>query len=59
MKALPLAYNKDMQEDKECIFDAIDTVKGCLGIFEGMISTMIVNTDNICIYQPRRIYKCH
>ena len=47
MKALPLAYNKDMQEDKECIFDAIDTVKGCLMIFEGMISTMVVNADNM------------
>ena len=44
MKGLPLAYNKDMQEDKESIFDACDTVLACLGIFEGMISTMKVNT---------------
>ena len=40
MKGLPLAYNKDMQEDKEMTFDAIDTVKGCLALFTGMISTM-------------------
>ena len=41
MKGIPLAYNKDMQEDKELTFDAIDTVKGCLALFTGMISTMI------------------
>ena len=40
MKGIPLAYNKDMQEDKELTFDAIDTVKGCLCLFAGMISTM-------------------
>jgi argininosuccinate lyase len=40
MKGLPLAYNKDMQEDKELTFDAIDTVKGCLLLFEGMLKTM-------------------
>ena len=40
MKGLPLAYNKDMQEDKELTFDAIDTVKGCIALFTGMISTM-------------------
>ena len=43
MKGLPLAYNKDMQEDKELTFDAIDTVKGCLALFNGMIKTMHVN----------------
>ncbi|SDF22736.1 argininosuccinate lyase [Marvinbryantia formatexigens] len=43
MKGLPLAYNKDMQEDKELTFDAIDTVKGCIALFTGMISTMKVN----------------
>jgi len=43
MKGLPLAYNKDMQEDKELTFDAIDTVKGCLALFTGMISTMKFN----------------
>ncbi len=40
MKGLPLAYNKDMQEDKEPVFDAIDTVKNCLTLFTGMVSTM-------------------
>lgn len=43
MKSLPLTYNKDMQEDKEAIFDAIDTVKMCLPVFNKMISTMKVN----------------
>ena len=43
MKGIPLAYNKDMQEDKEFTFDAIDTVKGCLSLFTGMIKTMMVN----------------
>ncbi len=45
MKGLPLAYNKDMQEDKELTFDAIDTVKGCLALFEGMVRTMKFNRD--------------
>ena len=40
MKGIPLAYNKDMQEDKELVFDAIDTVKGCLALFSGMLDTM-------------------
>ena len=40
MKGLPLAYNKDMQEDKELAFDAIDTAKGCLSLFTGMLRTM-------------------
>ncbi len=43
MKGIPLAYNKDMQEDKELTFDAIDTAKGCLALFEGMICTMKFN----------------
>ncbi len=47
MKGLPLAYNKDMQEDKEAIFDAVDTVKLCLPVFEGMISTMKINKENM------------
>lgn len=45
MKGIPLAYNKDMQEDKELSFDAIDTVKGCLSLFTGMIDTMQFNKD--------------
>jgi argininosuccinate lyase len=47
MKGIPLAYNKDMQEDKELTFDAIDTVKGCLSLFNGMIKTMHVNKSNM------------
>ena len=45
MKGLPLAYNKDMQEDKELTFDAIDTVKGCIALFEGMLKTMKFNGE--------------
>ena len=45
LKGIPLAYNKDMQEDKELTFDAIDTVKGCLALFNGMISTMKFRKD--------------
>ena len=47
LKGLPLAYNKDMQEDKESIFDAVDTVKMCLSVFTPMIATMTVLTDNM------------
>ncbi|MBQ9757209.1 MAG: argininosuccinate lyase [Clostridia bacterium] len=43
LKGLPLAYNKDMQEDKEQIFDALDTVKMCLPVFSGMLKTMTIN----------------
>ena len=43
MKGIPLAYNKDMQEDKEFVFDAIDTTKGCLALFTGMLRTMKFN----------------
>ena len=47
MKSLPLAYNKDMQEDKELTFDAIDTVKGCIALFTGMLSTLEFKKDNM------------
>ncbi len=47
MKGIPLAYNKDMQEDKELTFDAIDTVKGCLALFTGMVSTMKFNKERM------------
>ncbi len=47
LKGLPLAYNKDMQEDKEAIFDSIETVKKCLSIFAPMIATMMVKKDNM------------
>ncbi len=45
MKGIPLAYNKDMQEDKEMTFDAIDTTKGCIALFTGMISSMHFRND--------------
>ena len=47
MKGLPLAYNKDMQEDKEAIFDAVDTVKLCVSTFIPMLATMRVNAENM------------
>lgn len=47
LKGLPLAYNKDMQEDKEGVFDACDTVKMCLKVFTPMVETMTVLTDNM------------
>ena len=47
MKGIPLAYNKDMQEDKELTFDAIDTVKGCLALFTGMVATMKFNKERM------------
>ena len=47
MKGLPLAYNKDMQEDKEPVFDAVDTVEMCLPVFAAMLDTMTVRTDNM------------
>ena len=47
MKGLPLAYNKDMQEDKEPVFDAIDTVEMCLPVFARMLDTMTVRADNM------------
>lgn len=47
MKGLPLAYNKDMQEDKEQIFDAVDTVKMCLPVFSKMLATMRVKKDRM------------
>ena len=47
MKGLPLAYNKDMQEDKEAVFDAADTVRSCLGVFTGMLKSLSFNKDNM------------
>lgn len=47
MKGLPLAYNKDMQEDKEAVFDALDTVEMCLTAFTPMLDTMTVKTENM------------
>ena len=47
LKGLPLAYNKDMQEDKEAVFDAFDTVNACLGVMAPMIETMTVKKENM------------
>ncbi len=47
MKGIPLAYNKDMQEDKELTFDAMDTTKGCLALFTGMLDTMKFNKEQM------------
>jgi argininosuccinate lyase len=48
MKGLPLAYNKDMQEDKEAVFDSVDTAKACLAVFTGMVESMTFKTDKMC-----------
>ena len=47
MKGIPLAYNKDMQEDKECVFDAIDTVEMCIPVFAHMLDTITVRPENM------------
>ena len=47
LKGLPLAYNKDMQEDKEAVFDAVDTVKMCLRVMAPMLATMTVRADKM------------
>ena len=51
-----LAYNKDMQEDKEGLFDAIHTIKGSLRIFEGMVASMTVNTDRLSETVKERLF---
>ena len=56
MKGIPLAYNKDMQEDKELTFDAIDTVKGCISLFNGMMKTMTFNKPQMERQCKTRIY---
>ena len=47
MKSLPLAYNKDMQEDKEAIFDAVDTTEGCLKVFAQMLDSLTFNKERM------------
>jgi argininosuccinate lyase len=47
MKGLPLAYNKDLQEDKECVFDAVDTVRKCLLVMEPLLGAMIVHKERL------------
>ena len=55
MKGLPLAYNKDMQEDKEAIFDAVDTLELCLRTITPMLDTMKALPENIAVPQPRAL----
>ena len=55
MKGIPLAYNKDMQEDKELAFDAFDTAKGCIALFTGMIDTMTVSYTHLDVYKRQVI----
>ncbi len=59
MKGIPLAYNKDMQEDKELTFDAIDTAKGCLALFTGMISSMEFHRGNMEASAKNGFYQRH
>jgi len=47
MKAQPLAYNRDMQEDKEALFDTVDTIKSCLGVFKDMLNSAKINKDSM------------
>ena len=59
MKGIPLAYNKDMQEDKEMSFDAIDTAKGCIALFTGMLSTMQFKKDDMHDKCQEWFYECY
>ena len=59
MKGIPLAYDKDLQEDKELTFDAIDTVKGCLLLFTGMISTMTFRKGRYGRKRQEGLHQCH
>ena len=59
MKGIPLAYNKDMQEDKEGTFDAIDTAKSCLILFTGMVRTMRFRKEAMERSACRRLYQRH
>ena len=53
LKALPLAYNRDLQEDKEPVFDAVDTLEVLLPAFSGMVATMVFNTDRLASLAPQ------
>ena len=57
MKGLPLAYNKDMQEDKEAVFDAVDTVKGCIIVFTPMMKTMKINASRMAAVFRRGLFE--
>ena len=53
LKALPLAYNRDLQEDKEPVFDAVDTLKVLLPAFTGMVATLTVNRERMAELAPQ------
>jgi len=53
MKSLPLAYNKDMQEDKDALFDTVDTAKDCLKVFSPMLETMKINKEKMLTQQSK------
>ena len=59
LKGLPLAYNKDMQEDKEAIFDAFDTARLCLTVYAPMIATMKVNAENMLAAARGGVHQRH
>ena len=59
LKGIPLAYNKDLQEDKEAVFDAIDTAKQCLKVLTPMFSTMEILKDNMKKSGIKGLYQCH
>ena len=52
LKALPLAYNRDLQEDKEPVFDAVDTLEVLLPAFSGMVATMVFDTERLAVAGP-------
>ncbi len=58
MKSLPLAYNKDLQEDKEGMFDTVDTIQKSLDIMAGMLSSMTVNKEKNAGFNPARLLQC-
>jgi argininosuccinate lyase len=53
LKGLPLAYNRDLQEDKEPVFDAVDTLEVLLPAFSGMVATMVFDTDRLASLAPQ------
>ena len=53
LKALPLAYNRDLQEDKEPVFDAVDTLEVLLPAFSGMVATMVFDTERLAALAPQ------
>ena len=59
MKSLPLAYNKDLQEDKEGMFDTVETITVAIDILAGMLNTMTVNDKHMAEINRERFFKCY